>query len=1722
MSAKGAPPGLRLATVNACGLTGSKLIKLVSWARELHLDGVVVTETKIAENPEDLFRRASGSGAIWPGAQFFYTPGTGFTGGVLVILGPSSHVTDITVFTPPDPVDPFSLSRTLRLDLSFHSHPLSLLAIYAPAQSVDRLYFFSTSILPFLPTNSSPLIVVGDFNCVPSQLDCVYPHGPPPTNNTRLIGYDALASTLGDPYGLQDVWRLHHPSLPDFTHFSASSRSGARLDRWLVSSSFLTLFPSTTSEILPACGMRTDHLPVLLSIPLPSSPDSPARGRGITGFPLFLLNIPEAEQELASLLRRQASDLLSGDPATIVERWNALKEYIRAESWRIYRRHRKVRQRAAREADAAAASARLALLSSPSPAPPHLLDSWHTAVAFSLDQWKLLSTRTIQAASILDHLFSNTSSFYFHSLARAPRPPTIISKLNRPGRQPTDPPDTITLSSPSEVGKAMEYARSFYSSDSPTGLFALRPVSDVAQQSLLSSIDRTLPPTYASLAEGPNGDSLLTSEDFDLALSSVGRGSTPGIDGLPYEFYRHFSDVLVPVLVRVFNSAFVNTTSTSPLACLLQGIICLLHKLGQPLDELPGYRPITLLNCDVKLVMFIVSNRLNRPLDYVIDITQSAFLTGRDISDNVRYNLGLTARLRELGLPAWMLDSDLHKAYDSVSRTWVTATATRLGFNAGGVVRWLTILMAGSECAVRLNGFISSFFPTANGLPQGGSSSCPMWIIAFQPLLSRLNSLQLNGRLLSFPLPLHPLPPPVLLPASPPPPLPPPPPSPEHPPTPPLFGDAPPPPPPPAPLLHPPLHPLAPPPPPPYPHPIAPLPALAPASSSYADDLRSLLISPDTEGASSVKATFDLCARAGLPSQSVSKTVLSLIHLPHGQALPPSLNPSSTSHHPPTGYRLLPHDAISRSLGVPFGPDFDACRQAAFGTQAPRMHSAAERWLALDPCLFGRVHAANQCLASKVVYQQGFLPPDHRLHTIPMQRAINRLAATTGRTEEATPFPHALYPGQHVAFLPRQAGGLGLMDLDAASKAMLAKPIWQLFSFSSVPSRLLLRHEIASCLLTLPPLPPSHPSSIPPGAHWCVTSPSTAPSRPCPTLAYEASLTAFWQLGIRRIIPPHQQGYESVLLELTFNNPAPTSTPVLLSDISTPMARSWLRLRAVRAAFLRRQHLTPAAHQDLHLILHRLPPAWHDIITDPSPPPPELWTALSHPHEARQIFSGPDLNYGAAPHARQLWELWPSGRLHPFDNGAFVPIGIPRPALVVQRPWPRSAWLQRERDFAEAQLALPREERQELTEPWLIGVFNDMDLDPTVWGLSLGESSPPISLIDMTVSRARQFFTRQNSLRQASRPATQLPGYADFGAVWPAIWPLDSSATAPAPSIASDAQLPLLGLAGLEERWRRVAATRLAGSAQIGLAPDDNLHDGPLPLNTPPAWLALSPRPSRPTRAQRQALRGNPAAPDLRHTFPRVWAPLRDPTLPPSFVITAWRVLHGQIGCNAFLAHVRHRHGPLNASLPYCSLPACSAAHTVEDISHSFFDCPQVQPVVTWFFDTWDALLQATSAQAQYRGAPPRSLPVFLMDDPHLWPGQPIDDPHLLRLWHFLRIATIGAIWRVRCARDEHAHRGGSFARRVTMLVVDTVVTAIQRDWTRTHCDIRTLDDGHFCQDWWRGFDASLSVEKFTTSWATPPVFSRVTRHDPAQRGAPPTYSLDIFLSRTAPVPLPA
>ena len=73
----------------------------------------------------------------------------------------------------------------------------------------------------------------------------------------------------------------------------------------------------------------------------------------------------------------------------------------------------------------------------------------------------------------------------------------------------------------------------------------------------------------------------------------------------------------------------------------------MLPKEGKNLEELKNWRPITLSNCDLKLITKTLSKRMIKSLDNVIKDHQSAYMENRTISDNLRI-INLSLREAEL------------------------------------------------------------------------------------------------------------------------------------------------------------------------------------------------------------------------------------------------------------------------------------------------------------------------------------------------------------------------------------------------------------------------------------------------------------------------------------------------------------------------------------------------------------------------------------------------------------------------------------------------------------------------------------------------------------------------------------------------------------------------------------------------------------------------------------------------------------------------------------------------------------------------------------------------------------------------------------------------------------------------------------------------------------------------------------------------------------------
>ena len=235
----------------------------------------------------------------------------------------------------------------------------------------------------------------------------------------------------------------------------------------------------------------------------------------------------------------------------------------------------------------------------------------------------------------------------------------------------------------------------FFSADSTVGMFRQAATDSAAQQTLLSSINRQLPSEAQQACEGAAEG--ITLEELHLALKQSARGKKPGSDGLPYELYSQFWDLLGPELLAVLQASFQGQHAALP-ASMTQGVITSLYKGKGSRALLDSNRPITLLNSDYKLLAKALASRFGPALRHVIDPTQTAFVPGRWIGDNVLCHLEEVEYLQQTGEPGCMVFLDFSKAYDRLSRPWVLSCMHSMGFGHNAC-KWVSIMLANTSAS---------------------------------------------------------------------------------------------------------------------------------------------------------------------------------------------------------------------------------------------------------------------------------------------------------------------------------------------------------------------------------------------------------------------------------------------------------------------------------------------------------------------------------------------------------------------------------------------------------------------------------------------------------------------------------------------------------------------------------------------------------------------------------------------------------------------------------------------------------------------------------------------------------------------------------------------------------------------------------------------------------------------------------------------------------------
>lgn len=210
----------------------------------------------------------------------------------------------------------------------------------------------------------------------------------------------------------------------------------------------------------------------------------------------------------------------------------------------------------------------------------------------------------------------------------------------------------------------------------------------------------------------------------------MNKGRSPGLDGLPPELYISFWPQLGPLLLNMLNSS-INRGSFSTSSNV--AIISLLLKKDKPPTDCSSYRPLSLLNCEIKLYAKVLATRLERYMPHLVHQDQTGFIKSRLATDNVRRLLHIIDSASSSESSSAILSLDAEKAFDRLEWGYLWSVLRYMGFSEG-LISMIQVLYANPSAVVLTGNTCSARFPVSRSSRQGCPLSPLLFSLSLEPV----------------------------------------------------------------------------------------------------------------------------------------------------------------------------------------------------------------------------------------------------------------------------------------------------------------------------------------------------------------------------------------------------------------------------------------------------------------------------------------------------------------------------------------------------------------------------------------------------------------------------------------------------------------------------------------------------------------------------------------------------------------------------------------------------------------------------------------------------------------------------------------------------------------------------------------------------------------------------------------------------------------------------
>jgi hypothetical protein len=247
----------------------------------------------------------------------------------------------------------------------------------------------------------------------------------------------------------------------------------------------------------------------------------------------------------------------------------------------------------------------------------------------------------------------------------------------------------------------------------------------------------------------PEMNKLLTRDfgaiEVSEAINQMSPIKAPGPDGLPPVFYQKYWHL---VGENVTKAVLTCLNSGKILKAINHTHITLVPKVKNP-EAVANYRPISLCNVIYKIISKVLANCLKRILPQIISESQSAFVPGRLIIDNILVAFETLHHMhhqRQGKTGSMAIKLDMSKAYDRVEWRYLEGVMQQMGFHP----TWVKIML---ECiftvsySILVNGEPHGYIKPSQGLRQGDPLSPYLFLLCAEGLHSLLQRAKNEGAL---------------------------------------------------------------------------------------------------------------------------------------------------------------------------------------------------------------------------------------------------------------------------------------------------------------------------------------------------------------------------------------------------------------------------------------------------------------------------------------------------------------------------------------------------------------------------------------------------------------------------------------------------------------------------------------------------------------------------------------------------------------------------------------------------------------------------------------------------------------------------------------------------------------------------------------------------------------------------------------------------------------